>query len=90
MGITAKILSKLQSPTQTERIVSTVNDRPSLIIKVEGSIDGVRMAYRVEIVDGTHHFHQVITSTDAQRAANNFPAIYKIRKSFRELNYGSA
>lgn len=83
-GITAPILSKIQSPTQPERIVSTIDDRPSLILKVEGSIEGFRIAYQIEMVDGTHHFHQLITWTDAPRAANNSPILYKVRQSFRE------
>lgn len=81
--------AKTQNPTKMTRSTSRVNGRPSITLKFEATVRSARIGYQVDFVDGAHHFHQVITFTDARWVDRHSPLLDKIRASFRERLPGS-
>ncbi len=62
----------------------TVNGRPALQQKIQGTSDGSKVAYLQTAVEGKKHFHQILAQAPASEYEKHKDALQQVIMSFKE------
>lgn len=75
--------SSLKEAHATDPAPVTINGNSGRAYEVDGTVDNVKLAYRISTVETSDHYHQVITWTLQSRKDQNRATLQKIIDSFR-------